>query len=205
MEGDGASRPDEARGCAEEIDRIGLVDQDVSANDAIKEIGVGKFLERDVSECDPSYPGCARALGRQLNDLRISVDTDNRSGRTDQLGSKHCNVAGTAAKVEHPHTRANLRIPHEALRERAQNGCLKDQPADFLLRMSENIFCLFRVVHGLSVLFTGGSAGAAEKSKSADGERREPGAHLQQDASALRARHADHCMDVVRSAKREII
>ena len=54
MEGDDAFRPDKARGCAEEIARLGLMDQDVSANDAIKEIGVGKGVERDVLESDLS-------------------------------------------------------------------------------------------------------------------------------------------------------
>ena len=42
MEGDDASRPDKARSCAEEIDGIGLMYQDVSTNYAIERIGVGK-------------------------------------------------------------------------------------------------------------------------------------------------------------------
>jgi hypothetical protein len=54
MEGNDASRPHKARGCAEEIGRIGLMDQHVSTNDAVKEIGVGKAVERDVFESDLS-------------------------------------------------------------------------------------------------------------------------------------------------------
>jgi hypothetical protein len=54
MEGDDASRPDKARSCAEEIDGIGLMYRDVSANYAIEGIGVGKGVEGDPPENDLS-------------------------------------------------------------------------------------------------------------------------------------------------------
>jgi hypothetical protein len=52
MKGDDAPRPDEACGCMEEGDRISLMDQNVSANDAIKEMEVGKVVEWHIPEND---------------------------------------------------------------------------------------------------------------------------------------------------------
>jgi hypothetical protein len=67
---------------------------------------------------------------------------------TAPLGGQHCNVAATAADVEHAQTRCEAGLTQEALRDRLQDGRLKHQAAKLGWGMAEDVgdigHCSFR-------------------------------------------------------------
>ncbi len=136
LHNDHAAAPDVAGNLAQRRDRVGLIDQDESADNRVeglrRRIGVGgPFLELDVCQATRFRP-----LAGDRQHLRIDVDADDRSRRTDQLRREKADIARSTAEIQNTHPLGDSRPPKEAIERRPEEIRLFDQPLTFGLRAS---------------------------------------------------------------------
>src|SRR4029077_3663755 len=67
------------------------------------------------------------------------VDSNDRPRRADQLSREECDIAGTAADIEHSHALRESRRLEKAARDRLEKARLIPQTGDFPVRMAEHI------------------------------------------------------------------
>src|SRR5260221_13795985 len=96
MESNYASGPKQARGCAKKALRVGLMNENVSADHAIEGCGAGERFNGGLNEAHLIEPGFARALLRHRDNLRTAVEADDGSRGSDKLRSQKGNVTGAA-------------------------------------------------------------------------------------------------------------
>ncbi len=97
MERNDAARSQEARGGAQELDWVGLMNQHVSPDGAVEPVVVGESVDRRRLEGDMRDLGFACPLARHRQDFGAAVDPDDGSRRADQLGGQQRDIAGAAA------------------------------------------------------------------------------------------------------------
>jgi hypothetical protein len=91
----------------------------------------------------------ARLLAKAITSGSRSMPTTDPDGPTNSAASIETSPA-PQPRSSNPHPRTHLRIPEEAFGEWTQNGCLRHQPPNFLLRMPEEIFRRRHFVHDLA-------------------------------------------------------
>jgi hypothetical protein len=138
---------DEARRRMEESDGIDLMDQDVPADHEIERSGVGKAIDRRFREVDMKEPARPSPLPRNSEDLRIAIDADDRSGRTNELTGHYRNVAGATTEIKNPHSALEPRASQQTFRGSPDERRLVDQAPDLGLRMAESICCVTHVTY----------------------------------------------------------
>jgi hypothetical protein len=73
---------------------------------------------------------CTLACGNQ--DVGVSIEANYRAARSDDIGGKHCHVAGAAAKIKHPHSRRKTCLAHQTHRDRANDLRLEHKTLHFV-------------------------------------------------------------------------
>jgi len=94
----------------------------------------GVALEKAESLVSPSDlgPGCSDGGGR-------AIHADHLAALTNHLREQQARVAGTAADIEHAHSRFDARFAEESPRRRVDQPCLRSQPVQFVRGMAKRI------------------------------------------------------------------
>src|SRR5689334_3472655 len=98
MEGDCAAWPEVSGRCADQCDRVALVDQDIATDSQIAISGPGHFGRIALHEFDIGVTSGARALARRGERGSVAVDPDDGPARSDHFCREHCHIARSATE-----------------------------------------------------------------------------------------------------------
>jgi hypothetical protein len=139
MEGNCAAGPEVSGRCADQCDRVALVDQDIATDSQIAVSGASHFGGIAFHELDIGVTSGARALARRGDPGSVAVDPDDGPGRSDHFRREHCHVARSAIEIDDAHALCEPNLAQEARRDRAEVVRLQHQPAKFPVRMPQDI------------------------------------------------------------------
>jgi hypothetical protein len=117
VECDDPAWANQALGCLEESNRVGLVYQDVSADGYVEARKPVICFDIVARKFDIPETTVSDSLPRGIDDPLITVDADDLTGRSDVLCREHRHIAGAAADVEDSHSSLHAGRDQQALRD----------------------------------------------------------------------------------------
>jgi hypothetical protein len=113
------------------------MDQDVSTDHQIERLTMPEGLSRCLLKANLREPGYSSPLRRYGENVLISINPKRFTGWSDELSSKHRDIADGTAQIKDWHAWGNLHVLHETLCDGSQHRCLVGQTANLSLRMAE--------------------------------------------------------------------
>ena len=107
---------------AQARDRVGLVDQDKSADDRIEAFCRGEAIDGAFVEVTLVKPPAFARSRATVQHVRVDVNPDDRARRANQLRGKETDVACPAAEIQHVHPLGDSRLAKNAFRRRPQEA-----------------------------------------------------------------------------------